>query len=310
MAHPSDLSGKPRALITGSRGFTGRYLAQELEAAGYQVFGTVHGTEQASVSEYKVDLCDREQVGHLVNRIQPDVVAHLAAISFVAHGDIEAIYRVNIIGTRNLFEALAQGKHQPRAVLVASSANIYGNNQAGILDEREPAAPMNDYAISKLAVEQLARIWMDKLPIIVTRPFNYTGVGQSTNFLIPKIIQHFQQRAVKIELGNLDVERDFSDVRTVVKTYARLLDLAPTGMTLNICSGQGTSLRQILAMAGALAGYQIEVSVNPAFVRANEVRKLIGSTEKLKEVVGLVPEISIDETLVWMLGKNDELNIL
>jgi nucleoside-diphosphate-sugar epimerase len=310
MAHPSDLSSKPRALITGSRGFTGRYLAVELEAAGYQVFGTVHGGESPSEFEYPVDLCDREQVRKLIEKTQPDVVAHLAAISFVAHGDIDAIYRVNIMGTRNLLEALANIKARPRAVLVASSANIYGNSQAGTLSEAEPAAPANDYAISKLAVEHVARLWMDKLPIIVTRPFNYTGVGQSANFLIPKIIQHFQQRASKIELGNLDVERDFSDVRTVVKVYARLLSLAPAGLTINICSGQGVSLRQILKLVEVLAGYQIEVNVNPAFVRVNEVRKLIGNPEKLKQMVGAVPIIPISETLAWMLSDSCEVDML
>lgn len=310
MAHHSNFPGKPRALITGSRGFTGRYLAIELEAAGYQVFGTVHGGESPSEFEYSVDLCDREQVHRLIEQTQPDVVAHLAAISFVAHGDIEAIYRVNIMGTRNLLEALANSKIKPRAVLVASSANIYGNSQAGTLAETEPAAPANDYAISKLAVEHVARLWMDKLPIIVTRPFNYTGVGQSANFLIPKIIQHFQQRAPKIELGNLDVERDFSDVRVVVKAYSRLLSLAPTGVTLNICSGQGVSLRQILSMVEALAGYQIEVNVNPAFVRANEVRKLVGNPAKLKQVVGALPIIPISDTLAWMLSDSCKVNTL
>lgn len=309
MAHPSDLSSKPRALITGSRGFTGRYLAVELEAAGYQVFGTVHGGESPSEFEYSVDLCDREQVRRLIEQTQPDVVAHLAAISFVAHGDIDAIYRVNIMGTRNLLEALANHKIKPRAVLVASSANIYGNSQAGTLSEAEPAAPANDYAISKLAVEHVARLWMDKLPIIVTRPFNYTGVGQSANFLIPKIIQHFQQRAPKIELGNLDVERDFSDVRMVVKIYARLLSLAPAGLTLNICSGQGVSLRQILGMVEELAGYPINVSINPAFVRANEVHKLVGNPEKLNLVIEAMPIIPISETLGWMLTATDKVSM-
>lgn len=302
MAQHFKFSDKPRALITGARGFTGRYLVRQLESAGYQVFGTVHGAEIPRNNEFQVDLCNPAQVSTLIAQVQPDVVAHLAAISFVAHGDIDAIYRVNVMGTRNLLEALALNKKNiPRAVLVASSANIYGNSHLGVLDESQPALPANDYAISKLAVEHVARLWMDHLPIIVTRPFNYTGVGQSEKFLIPKIVQHFRRRASSIELGNLDVERDFSDVRTVVKIYANLLQFPLAGTTVNICSGQGLSLRQIISMAELIAGYEIKINVNPAFVRANEVRKLVGSPLRMKQISGEFSTIPINETLAWML---------
>ncbi|MFZ6649805.1 GDP-mannose 4,6-dehydratase, partial [Undibacterium sp. TJN25] len=110
------------------------------------------------------------QLQHAVHDIQPDVVAHLAAISFVAHGDADAIYRTNVVGTRNLLDALASLPTKPRAVLLASSANIYGNTNTGILAETEPAQPANDYGVSKLAMEHVARLWMDQLPITITRP--------------------------------------------------------------------------------------------------------------------------------------------
>ncbi len=296
---------KPRALITGLRGFTGYYLARELQEAGYQVFGTAHGAEAQGEGIVGLDLCDRQAVQRLVSEVQPDVVAHLAAISFVAHGDVEAIYRVNILGTRNLLEALAGLQKKPRAVLVASSANIYGNTSVEVISETEPALPANDYAVSKLAVEHVARLWMDKLPIVVTRPFNYTGVGQSENFLLPKIVSHFQRHAAQIELGNLDVARDFSDVRTVVKAYARLLQLAPAGQTFNICSGKAYTLREIIGMVEQLAAYQIDVRVNPAFVRANEVYKLMGDPGKLQRCIGVLPEISLSDTLAWMLASDN-----
>lgn len=298
----SEMSGKPRALITGIRGFTGRYLATELETAGYQVFGTAHGMEAHGNGVYGVDLCDRVRLQQVVDEVQPDIVAHLAAISFVAHGDAEAIYRVNVVGTRNLLEALAALPHKPSAVLVASSANIYGNTTTEVIAETEPAMPANDYAVSKLAMEHVARLWMDKLPIIVTRPFNYTGVGQADNFLLPKIISHYRRHALQIELGNLDVARDFSDVRTVVCAYTRLLQLVPAGQTFNICSGTAYSLRSILDMIAQLAGYEIEVHVNPAFVRANEVYRLMGNPSRLHHCIGDLPAISLQETLSWMLS--------
>ncbi len=293
---------RPRALITGLRGFTGEYLARELEACGYQVFGTAYGNEPLGEGVYYVDLCDPHALQAVVNEVQPDIVAHLAAISFVAHGNIEDIYRINVVGTRNLLEALAKLESPPQSVLVASSANIYGNSSAGVIEETEVPMPANDYAVSKMAMEHVARLWMDKLPIFITRPFNYTGLGQSENFLLPKIVSHFKRGAKQIELGNLDVARDFSDVRFVVRAYRELLQLAPRGETFNICSGKDYTLREVIAIVEDLAGYRIDVKVNPAFVRANEVRKLVGNPRKLAATVGVLPTISLHDTLAWMLG--------
>lgn len=293
-------SNMPRALITGLRGFTGHYLAQALEAVGYEVFGTAHENLPASDKLFKVDLCDREQIRLAVAAIQPDVVAHLAAISFVAHGDVEAIYKVNVIGTRNLLEALAGLTKQPRAVLLASSANIYGNSSIEVINESVLPAPANDYAVSKLAMEYMARLWMDRLPIVITRPFNYTGIGQTPQFLLPKIVGHFQRNERVIELGNIDVERDFSDVRMVALAYTALLQKSPAGEVFNVCSGQVFSLKKVLAMMAEIAGYAIEVRVNPAFVRANEVKRLRGDAEKLRQAIGDFASIPLLETLRWM----------
>lgn len=289
-----------RALITGLQGFTGKYLARELQLAGYRVFGTAHGSEALSDDVFPVDLCDRMRVADVVATVQPHVVAHLAAISFVAHGDIEEIYRTNVVGTRNLLEALAQSGCKPDAVLLASSANIYGNATVEPIDETVLPAPANDYAVSKLAMEHMARLWMDRLPIIIARPFNYTGVGQSENFLLPKIVSHYRRRAPQIELGNLDVARDFSDVRMVASAYRRLIELAPAGQTFNICSGIGYSLAEVLAMMAEIAGYKIDVRVNPAFSRPNEVKRLVGSNARLVQAVGEFTPIPLLETLRWM----------
>ncbi|MBY4673076.1 GDP-mannose 4,6-dehydratase [Burkholderia multivorans] len=295
-------SDAPRALVTGLGGFTGKYLAQSLAAAGYRVFGTAHGAELASPDTYQVDLCDRATLAKVVADVQPDVVAHLAAIAFVAHGDVEAIYRTNVIGTRNLLEALAGLDKRPSAVLLASSANIYGNAAVEIIDESVEPNPANDYAVSKLAMEYMARLWRDKLPIVVARPFNYTGVGQSPQFLLPKIVSHFQRGERVIELGNIDVERDFSDVRRVVDAYRRLLQLAPAGGVFNVCSGRAVSLKSVIAMMEQIAGYSIEVRVNPAFVRANEVRRLQGDGSRLLAAVGQLEDIPLENTLRWMFG--------
>lgn len=293
-------SDMPRALVTGLGGFTGYYLAATLKAAGYEVFGTAHGNEPAGLGVFQVDLCDRAALQRLVLEVRPDVVAHLAAISFVAHGDAEAIYRVNVVGTRNLLEALVGCEHQPKAVLLASSANIYGNAAVEMINESVLPCPANDYAVSKLAMEYMARLWMGRLPIVITRPFNYTGVGQAPQFLLPKIVGHFKRGERVIELGNIDVERDFSDVRMVAQAYSRLLECAPVGDVFNVCSGVACSLKDVLAMMAEIAGYEIEVRVNPDFVRANDVKRLQGDASKLQRVIGSLESISLMETLRWM----------
>lgn len=290
-----------RVLITGANGFTGRYLSAELGGNGYEVLG-VGSAESAQAGHWRIDLADVEGLRDLLKQVQPDIVIHLAALAFVGHGEADDFYRVNVLGTRHLLEAIADSGKRPRSVLLASSANVYGNASAGALDESTPPAPANDYAVSKLAMEYMARLWAERLPITIARPFNYTGVGQASNFLLPKIVEHFRQRATRIELGNLDVSRDFSDVRTVVHLYKRMIE-SPAGIggTYNISSGEAYSLQDVLDICSDLTGHRIEVVVNPAFVRANEVKVLRGDNERLRRLVGDWQAPTLRETLAWML---------
>lgn len=292
---------RPRALVTGLTGFTGRYVAAELAQVGYDVVGFGHGEVDRDDCR-AVDLTDRAAVEDGVAWADADVVIHLAAIAFVAHGDVDAIYGVNVLGTRNLLEALASAPRKPELVLIASSANIYGNAQVEPITESTPPDPQNDYAVSKISMEYMARLWAQRLPIVVTRPFNYTGVGQGDNFLLPKIVKHFRDGADAIELGNIDVWRDFLDVRSVAFAYRRLVETRPLGGVFNICSGQAHSLREVVAMAADLVGRPIEIRLNPAFVRANEVRRLVGSNRHLVEAIGHLPDIPLKETIRWMLS--------
>ena len=291
-----------RVLVTGLLGFTGRYLQAELEAHGFDVWGLGAQPAPGHPRYVQADLGDAASVQRAVAQAQPQAVVHLAAIAFVGHGDADAFYRTNLIGTRHLLSALADLPQPPRSVLLASSANIYGNATAGVLDETAPPQPANDYAVSKLAMEHMARLWQGRLPITIARPFNYTGAGQSSDFLLPKIIDHHQRRAPTLELGNLDIWRDFSDVRAVAQAYRRLLQHNTAGHTVNICSGQTHSLREVLAMAEHLSGHRLQVQVNPAFVRANEVKNLSGNPARLRALIG--PDWHsppLQDTLRWML---------
>lgn len=278
-----------RTLVTGLDGFTGRYVQAELEAHGHKVVGL------------SSDLTDPHAVAAEIAQVQPEALVHLAGIAFVGHGSANAFYEVNLIGTRNLLEALAQHAPDIRAVLLVSSANIYGNRSEGVLVEDTSPDPANDYAVSKLAMEHMARLWVDRLPLFIVRPFNYTGVGQDDKFLIPKIVAHFRQKKTVIELGNLDVWRDFSDVREVARAYRHLLEVCPTGETANVCSGRTHSLREVLAMAEVITGHPMQVKVNPAFVRPNEVKTLCGDPSKLRNLIGQWETPPLEETLRWML---------
>jgi nucleoside-diphosphate-sugar epimerase len=293
-----------KVLVTGANGFTGRYVVKALAARGKEVHALVRkpGTViDGAVGSHACDLADAAALGEAIKAIAPDRVVHLAAIAFVVHGDVDEMYHTNIVGTRNLLEALSR-QGSPESVIVASSANIYGKACSGMINEATPADPANDYGITKLTVEHLARLYSDRLPIAVTRPFNYTGVGQAVNYLVPKIVDHVRRRALRMEIGNIDVERDFADVRTVAEMYARLVDTpAAPGHTFNICSGQAVSLRYIIDTACRLAGHSMEIAINPEFVRANEVRFLCGNPARLEAAIGPVDMPPLEATLRWML---------
>ena len=214
-------------LITGINSFTGNYLSGLLKRKGYKVYGSVYKKQDESIKNnyFYANLFDLDSIKELVENVKPDKVIHLAAISFVSHENINELYNTNLLGTRNLLSSLEQSNKKPEQIILASSANIYGNVENEMIDEKYPFKPLNDYAISKASMELMANIWKEKLPITILRPFNYTGIGQSKKFLIPKIIHHFQMKKKFIELGNIEVFRDFSDVRDVAEIYSEILDL-------------------------------------------------------------------------------------
>ena len=298
-----DLLAKTKnALITGLSGFTGKFVAENLESLGFQVHGL--SLEQATNGINSVaSLLDPDALQSWVARVQPNVVVHLAAVSSVVHSNVAEMYSVNITGTRNLLQALKNENCGSDAVILASSANVYGNVSTKPITETQAIAPENDYAVSKTSMEQMASLWEDTLPITITRPFNYTGRGQSTRFLIPKIVDHFKRRENVIELGNVDVYRDFSDVRNVAWCYGQLAVKPAPGEVFNISSGVGTSIMKVISHLEDLTGHHIEVSVNPKFVREREVRALTGDSTKLWNHIGQPEQISIRETLQWMLDE-------
>lgn len=290
-----------KVLITGIDSFTGPYIGKELELNGYDVYGTsLKKTNNKNI--FKVDIIEYDELFNVINILKPDFVIHLAAITHIQHQNIQEIYQTNIIGTYNLLKSIFKIDFNVQSILLISSANIYGNSYKGKITENFNPKPVNDYAVSKLAMEKMAELWFDKLPINIVRPFNYTGVGQSIDFIFPKILHHFKNRVNEIELGNLNVFRDFSDVRFVAKAYQAILFSSEYSKIYNVSSGMAVSLRDIIKKSENIAGYKIKIKVNPKFIRKNEVKILFGSNEKLLMLSPRLEMISLDDTIQWFFN--------
>jgi nucleoside-diphosphate-sugar epimerase len=252
---------------------------------------------------YGLDLRDIKDLRRVVHETNPTHVIHLAAISNVVHDDVSEIYETNIVGARNLLVSLGELSEKPISVLLMSSANIYGNSAGGKISESTQPNPANDYAVSKIGMEYMSRQFSDQLPIVIARPFNYTGRGQATSFLVPKMVSRFKEKADNIELGNIDVSRDFSDVRNVVTYMQRLIENPATiGGVYNICAGVPYSLKYIFETCKEITGHDMEIRINPAFIRQNEIKEMCGDPKKLRQAVGAVKAHSMRETLQWMLN--------
>lgn len=280
---------KLKILLTGAAGFTGAFFAKWVKAAGH------------AVVPLACDLTDKQAVMEEVKQHQFNAVVHLAAISFVAHEDEAALYAVNVVGTTNLLDALSALSAKPSRVLLASSANVYGNCTESPIAETQAPAPVNHYATSKFAMECMAGQYVDRLPIVISRPFNYTGPGQAAQFLIPKLVACFAHKEVTVELGNLMVQREFNDVRMVCDAYLALLEKGSTGEVYNVCSGRTYTLMDVLQLLEKVSGHHVTVRVNPAFIRTNEVHRLHGDPTKLLACTGPLQSHSLEDTLRWML---------
>jgi nucleoside-diphosphate-sugar epimerase len=282
-----------RVAVTGAGGFTGRFVAEALAAAG------------ATCVPIEADLTDADAVERGIADTAFDRLIHLAARAFVGVADWQSFYTVNQLGTFTLLDAVAR-KQPGTRVILASSAQVYGPGAEGLVAEDAPVNPANHYAVSKWAMELGAALWKGKLDLIVTRPFNYTGIGQGSEYLIPKLVDHFRRSADVVELGNTWVKRDFGDVRTVAEAYAGLILADDVPPIVNIATGIVHSIDEILAMLTEISGHVMDVRVNPAFVRANDVPSLGGDATRLRAALPDWRPRDLRDTLAWMYGDDGE----
>ena len=287
-----------KVLISGINSFTGIYLERYLSSIGYHVYGLTQANNPKE-KELSCDISNYALVNSAVKKIKPQILIHLAAISFVAHEDKEELYRTNIVGTRNLLEAFKHLNINDKYFVFPSTSNVYEPCEE-MINETSSIKPINDYSISKLTGEHLVSMYSKFFSTSVLRLFNYTGVNQDTKFLIPKIVSHFKSKKSAIELGDTSISRDFSDVRDVVKIYERVINNKLSG-TFNVCSNRAYSINDIVSTCMEISNHKLEVKINNAFLRDNEIKTIIGSKELLDNSIGALKRFKFDETLEWML---------
>lgn len=304
-----------RILITGAGGFAGRYLVNLLANEGAEVFGIYHENppgEDVPGKHIKADIENYEELASLIGDISPDEVYHLAAVSFMPDAEADRLraYRTNVQGGWNLLEAVAS-KAPGAATLYVSTSEVYGkvDPSENPVTEDRPINPVTAYATTKSCMETVCRQYVRDpgIRVVIARPFNHTGPGQSDKFVAPA----FASQVAKIEAGmmepvirtgSLDARRDFTDVRDVVRAYPDIMRKGENGGVYNICSGKPVEIKKILdILLGLCARAEIKHEFDPARMRPSENPVVYGSCAALEKISGWRPSIPLERTLADML---------
>ncbi|KKQ08326.1 hypothetical protein A3E66_05495 [Candidatus Daviesbacteria bacterium RIFCSPHIGHO2_12_FULL_37_16] len=301
-----------KVLVTGSGGFVGRHLVDLLKT-DYEVIGTLFGEDlkdQENVSYHEGNIQDPKFLEDLINKYSPDFIVHLAARAISWDSDTEQIFNTNFLGTINLYKAVIANRNKnpdynPK-ILYVSSAEIYGKTTApDKINEHCPFFPVNFYAVSKVAGDRLSYqlSQSEKLNILIARPFNHTGPGQQKGFFVPDMASQIVEiendpNGQSLKVGNLESIRDLSDVRDIVRAYKMLLEAETTpGEAVNVCSGKGQKMKDVLEKLLSFAKKEIKVEEDPERFYPVDIKLAVGDNSKLKSLTGWEPQIPLDQTL-------------
>jgi GDP-4-dehydro-6-deoxy-D-mannose reductase len=289
-----------RALITGGKGFVGQWLAAHLKDLG----------DDVAVIDIETDVADGAALRRVMTEVTPDAIYHLAAMTHVGESweNPSQVLRVNVLGTAEILAAARSLQNSAR-VLVVSSAEVYGvvTPEQLPLGEDTPTQPASPYAASKLAAEAVAlQAWRGfGQPVVVVRPFNHIGPGQSPNFFVPalakRIVEARQSGARTLPVGNLTSRRDFTDVRDVVVAYRLLVERGDSGAVYNVCSGRDVAMSDVARELLELSGAELTFETDPSLLRPVDVPVLRGSAELLTAATGWEPRIPLATTLADVL---------
>jgi GDP-4-dehydro-6-deoxy-D-mannose reductase len=298
-----------RALISGATGFVGPYLYEHLLAQGDEVAAFAYGTPKAlpaSVVSLDVDIRTIADVQHAVENAQPEAVYHLAAVSSIAAARLNPrlTVEINVAGTYNLFEAAMRLPKPPR-ILNVSTAQVY-STEVDEVTESSPVCPVNPYAASKAMAEQVPALFPDA-DYVTVRSFNHSGPGQTTDFVLASFTAQVVEmeagrRLPVLEVGDIEVERDFLDVRDVVRAYRLLIERGRRGQVYNVASGTTYSIGSILETLQGLTHVKFDVQIDPSRRRPGQRQRIAADTAKLKADTGWQPTITLNTMLRDLLN--------
>lgn len=280
-------------LITGISGFVGHYLREELESNGYTVYGLdIRGDDITGEGKkiFQCDITDFNSIYNVIDNIRPDEIFHLAGFSSVAKSfeNPELCFKINVDGTKNLLDAVIKAGINPK-ILVISSSEVYGKPKYNPIDESHPLNPISPYGESRVKQEKLCLEYIKKhdLKIIISRSFNHTGPDQPETFVIPSFKKQIRDAkdGDTISVGNLDVVRDFSDVRDVVKVYCILLEKGQAGEIYNVGSGNAYKLKEVLDTLIKESGKNLLVQVSKERYRKADIEEQVCDARKLQKIV-------------------------
>ncbi len=306
-----------RILITGATGFAGKHLVAHLRSisAGAQLHGTRLTSGESTFDPgailHTVDLRDPNAVYALIEAVKPDQIFHLAAQASVKRSFDEPweTLETNIRSELNIFEACLRLDRRPRTLIV-STGELYANATKADCpaDETTPPQPTSPYSVSKLSQELLGIQYhiSRNFPVIIVRPFNQLGPGQREGFVAPDFAMQVARieaglQPPEIKVGNLDAQRDFTDVRDVARAKAMAMMHGESGQIYNIASGQTHRIREVLEFLSQQSRIPIHITQDEARMRPANVPLLWGDYSKLAQATGWRPEIAFQQSLLDVL---------
>jgi GDP-4-dehydro-6-deoxy-D-mannose reductase len=298
-----------KVLITGSNGFVGQHLQELL--SDYFIIGLTHGgdlTDTENKKFYSGNILDSHFLEEIIEKHQPEYIIHLAAIAPTHFKDAEQVFKINLLGTNNLYQAIIKQQtdnYNPK-VLYISSAEVYGKtDHPENIVETDTLNPLNYYGTSKLAADKLTTqlAFSHQLNAIVVRPFNHTGPLQGPGFFVPDMISQIVdiengKKDAHLSVGNLESTRDISDVRDIVRGYKLLLeaDTSP-GEVFNLCSGTGIKMKNLLEKLLKISKTSIQITQDPEKMRPSDNPISVGNHDKITKQFDWQPKISLEQTL-------------
>jgi GDP-4-dehydro-6-deoxy-D-mannose reductase len=299
-------------LITGANGFVGNHLARELAENGYGVIGIggQQGTTEQSpdLTSYQVVDLNNASAVDAIDFSAVDGVIHLAGLAAVGPSFDDPMLYINVnIGLEvNLFEAALKQGVTPRFVIISSGA-LYDATSPLPLTESSGVIPSSPYAVSKLGQEQMAQYYTGRgFDCIIARPFNHIGPGQGPGFIVPdfaeQLIKIEKGEAAAMSVGNLDAERDYTDVRDIARAYRLLFESGKSGEIYNICSGTPRSGHVILDALQQATGIKATVEQDAARMRPADNPVIYGDHSKLTTDTGWQPAISFEQTMADVIA--------